>query len=209
MLKGWVAGLRLRCWERLPQDLGPFSPGSLLEDEAGGDTSESSVKSLEMLKVAIPCCREETRDQLLFKWNGIFRGSQKPFIFRNKIFIICWIEDLDETQILLLSLGWRPKILCSNELPSHPAAAGPQLTLWVVTLEGVYHTKACSFYTRVALMRLATWVPTCSGMGTGWEDAECVKVRGWTGLFINSFNKHIPAFKFARFPQNTLYSLCI
>lgn len=31
-------------------------------------------------------------------------------------------EDLDETQILL-SLEWGPKILCSNELPGHAAAA--------------------------------------------------------------------------------------
>lgn len=135
MLKGWAAGPRLRCWERLPHDLGPFSPGSLLEDEAGGDTSESSVKSLGMLKWQSPVV--ERGPGTSFSSSEVaFSGAPKdPLFLKIKSSSLAESpEDLDETQILL-SLGWGPKILCSNELPGHPAAAGPQLTLREVTLK--------------------------------------------------------------------------
>lgn len=36
VLMGWVTGPQHRHWERLPNDLGPFRPGGLVENEAGG-----------------------------------------------------------------------------------------------------------------------------------------------------------------------------
>lgn len=119
-------------------------------------------------------------------------APKDPSFFQNKISIICWIA---------WASWWHadfPKSGVGTQDSAFQRASRPRCCRWPTAptpslrLEGTHLTEARSFYTRVAFAWLVTWVPTYRGVGTGGEDAECVKARGWTGLFISvSINRSL------------------